>query len=269
MSRKPADPMPGMPADPMPGMPADPMPETPADPMPETWLPVPWPPRLTAPGGEPGRGRFITLEGGEGAGKTTQIRLLEEALTACGVPVVATREPGGSPGAEEIRRLLVSGEPGRWSGITEMLLHTAARRDHLERVVWPALAAGCWVLSDRFADSTLTYQGHGHGVPMAMLEAIHAQAIGNFTPDLTLILDLPVEEGLQRSRGHSQDEDRYEQMDIAFHCRIREGFQSLARRWPWRCVLIAANHPPEQVQTAILSAVTGRLTFPPPLPERV
>src|SRR6185437_7142002 len=133
------------------------------------------------------RGRFITLEGGEGAGKSTQLRLLVAALAAAGIPAIATREPGGAPGAEEIRRLLVSGAPGRWDAETEALLVTAARRDHLARTVWPALAAGTWVVSDRFADSTTAYQGYAGGVTRPALAQLYRLAAGGFRPDLTII----------------------------------------------------------------------------------
>ena len=139
------------------------------------------------------RGRFITFEGGEGAGKTTQLRFLADALRAHRVDPFMTREPGGSTGAEEIRHLLVSGEPGRWDSITEALLHFAARRDHLVRTVWPTLSSGRWVISDRFADSTLAYQGYGHGLPAHLIEQLYTFTVGAFTPDLTIILDLPVE----------------------------------------------------------------------------
>lgn len=131
------------------------------------------------------RGRFITFEGGEGGGKSTQLRLLAEALRGVGREVVTTREPGGSKGAEDIRALLVTGVPDRWDGITEALLHTAARRDHLIKTVWPALDRGAWVICDRFADSTMAYQGYGHGLPLEMLDALYRTAIGDFRPDLT------------------------------------------------------------------------------------
>ncbi|HYG90987.1 MAG TPA: dTMP kinase [Azospirillum sp.] len=205
------------------------------------------------------RGRFITLEGGEGAGKSTQLRLLADALAACGVEVVVTREPGGSPGAEEIRALLVSGETGRWSGMTEALLHTAARRDHLERTVWPALEAGRWVLCDRFFDSTMAYQGYGLGLGREPIEALQRVALGDFRPDLTLILDLPVETGLRRAVERRGGEDRYERMDAAFHGRLRDGFLDIAMREPDRCAVIDAAHPVEVVQAAILDTVTRRL----------
>lgn len=205
------------------------------------------------------RGRFITLEGGEGAGKTTQIRLLADALSACGIDVVLTREPGGSQGAEEIRALLVSGETGRWGPVTEALLHTAARRDHLERTVWPALDVGRWVICDRFFDSTMAYQGYGLGLGRDLIAALQATALGNFRPDLTLILDLPVETGLARANARRGGEDRYERMDLDFHHRLRDGFLDIAGREPDRCAVIDAAHPVETVQARILDIVTRRL----------
>ena len=205
------------------------------------------------------RGRFITLEGGEGAGKSTQIRLLSDALIACGKKVVLTREPGGSPGAEEIRGLLVSGETGRWGPVTEALLHTAARRDHLERTVWPALEAGHWVICDRFFDSTMAYQGYGLGLGRELIATLQGAALGDFRPDLTLILDLPVEDGLARAAARRGGEDRYERMDIAFHHRLRDGFLDIAAREPERCAIIDAAHPVETVQAAIMDCVTHRL----------
>lgn len=206
------------------------------------------------------RGRFVTLEGGEGAGKSTQLRLLADSLGACGLDVVLTREPGGSPGAEEIRQLLVSGETGRWGGMTEALLHTAARRDHLERTVWPALDAGSWVLCDRFFDSTMAYQGYGLGLGREPIEALQRVALGDFRPDLTLILDLPVEVGLERAQLRRGGEDRYERMDLSFHRHLRDGFLDIAAREPGRCAVVDAAHPVEVVQAAILDVVTRRLT---------
>jgi dTMP kinase len=201
------------------------------------------------------RGRFISFEGGEGAGKSTQIRLLVAALAARGLDVIATREPGGSPGAEEIRRLLVSGDPGRWDGVTEALLHFAARRDHLARTVWPALDAGRWVVTDRFADSTMAYQGYGHGLGREPIERLYAVAVGDFAPDLTLILDIPVEAGLDRTQGRTGGEDRYERMDREFHRRLRDGFLDIAAREPGRCVVIDAARPVEAVQADMLATV--------------
>lgn len=208
------------------------------------------------------RGRFITLEGGEGAGKSTQLRLLAEALAADGHDVLTTREPGGSPGAEEIRGLLVSGEPGRWGAMTEALLHTAARRDHLDCKVLPALEAGRTVLCDRFFDSTMAYQGYGLGLGREAVEALQGLALGGFRPDLTLVLDIAVEAGLRRAALRRGGEDRYERMDIAFHERLRAGFLDIAAREPGRCVVVDADAAPEVVHDAVLAAVRARLGGP-------
>ncbi|MEE8444729.1 MAG: dTMP kinase [Alphaproteobacteria bacterium] len=197
------------------------------------------------------RGRFITLEGGEGAGKSTQITRLAEALRGSGRDVLLTREPGGSPGAECIRELLVTGDTDRWDGMTEALLHFAARRDHLVRTVYPALEKGIWVLSDRFADSTMAYQGYGHGLGRDAIERLYQVAVGDFKPDLTLILDLPVEQGLSRTHARGTGEDRYERMDAAFHHRLRDGFLDIARRAPDRCAVIDASRGIEQVAAEI------------------
>ncbi|CAA7617933.1 dTMP kinase [Magnetospirillum sp. UT-4] len=205
------------------------------------------------------RGRFITFEGGEGAGKSTQLKMLADALAAAGTPAITTREPGGSEGAEAIRALLVTGDVGRWDGQTEALLHSAARRDHLVRTVWPALDLGTWVLCDRFADSTVAYQGYGHGLPVSFIESLTRLAIGDFAPDLTLILDLPVEAGLARAGHRGGAEDRYERMGVAFHQRLRQGFLSIAERQPGRCVVVDATGTPEQVHDAVMAAVRGRL----------
>ena len=205
------------------------------------------------------RGRFITFEGGEGAGKSTQVRLLTAALAGQGRDVLATREPGGATGAEEIRRLLVSGDPGRWDGVTEALLHFAARRDHLARTVWPALDAGRWVVSDRFADSTMAYQGYGHGLGREPIERLYAVTVGSFAPDLTLILDVPPESGIARTHARMDGEDRYERMDLSFHQRLRAGFLEIAALEPQRCVIIDASGSVDEVHAAILKAVAERL----------
>ncbi|HTH16074.1 MAG TPA: dTMP kinase [Magnetospirillum sp.] len=205
------------------------------------------------------RGRFITFEGGEGAGKSTQLKMLAEALARAGIEVVTTREPGGSKGAEAIRALLVTGEVDRWDAETEALLHSAARRDHLVKTVWPALERGAWVVCDRFADSTLAYQGYGHGLSKDFITGLTRLVLGDFTPDLTLILDLPVEEGLKRAGGRGGAEDRYERMGTAFHERLRQGFLDIAARDPGRCAVIDATADVDTVHQAILKAVKGRL----------
>jgi dTMP kinase len=207
------------------------------------------------------RGTFITLEGGEGVGKSTQARLLAETLEAAGRRVVVTREPGGAPGAEEIRALLVTGGTGRWSPMTETLLHYAARRDHLDNTVLPALDQGSCVVCDRFADSTMAYQGYGHGLGRAVVSDLHRLVVGSFAPDLTLIFDLPVDVGLGRAgvRAGASGEDRYERMDPAFHRRLRAGFLDIARLEPRRCVLIDADRPIEDVHRSVVDAVADRL----------
>jgi dTMP kinase len=204
-------------------------------------------------------GRFITFEGGEGAGKSTHVRLLAEALRAAGLSVVETREPGGSPGAEEIRELLVHGAVARWDPMSEALLHFAARRDHVARVIAPALAAGDWVLSDRFADSTMAYQGYGHRLGREVIEQLYALAVGDLAPELTVILDLPVEDGLARAGSRNSGGTRYENMDRAFHDRLRKGFLAIAEREPKRCVVIDGSESVEAVHRAVKEAVRDRL----------
>ncbi len=204
-------------------------------------------------------GKFITLEGGEGAGKTTQLSRLAEALQAAGLAVECTREPGGSPGAEEIRELLVHGPAERWDPMTEALLHFAARHDHLQRRIRPALAEGRWVLCDRFADSTLAYQGYGHGLGPEVVQQLYGMVVGDFAPDLTIILDLPVDVGLRRAAARRGGGERYESMDRAFHERLRAGFQAIAGAEPDRCVVIDAEQPRERVQAALREAVQARL----------
>lgn len=208
------------------------------------------------------RGKFITFEGGEGAGKSTQISLLAEALRDASQSVCQTREPGGSPGAEEIRQLLVTGKPDRWDATAEALLHFAARRDHLRNLIQPRIEAGDWVLSDRFADSTMAYQGYGHGLGRAAIEELHAMVVGDFTPDLTLILDVPVELGLARAVARQDGEDRYERLGRDFHQRLRDAFHEIARLEPARCVLIDATGTVESVQQAVRASVTERLGVP-------
>lgn len=204
-------------------------------------------------------GRFITFEGGEGAGKSTHVRLLAATLRATGLGVVETREPGGSPGAEEIRQLLIHGAVGRWDAMTETLLHFAARRDHVGRVIRPALKKGEWVLSDRFADSTMAYQGYGHGLGRRPIEQLYQLTVGDLAPDLTVILDLPVEEGLRRAEARRDGGSRYERMDRAFHERLRAGFLEIAEREPGRCLVVDARPSVDAVEQAVRDAVGQRL----------
>jgi len=204
-------------------------------------------------------GRFITLEGGEGAGKSTQIARLKAWLEGRGKTVVATREPGGSPGAEMIRKLLVEGPAERWDGPTEALLHFAARREHLRTTVWPALESGAWVVSDRFADSTRAYQGYGHGLELATIERLYEVAVGDFRPDLTLILDLPIETGLARAAARRGTETRYESLPIEFHQRVKAGFLEIARREPGRCAVIDATADIDTLAATIARTVGERL----------
>ncbi len=204
-------------------------------------------------------GRFITFEGGEGAGKSTQVRILAERLRGAGREVVATREPGGSTGAEAIRALLVTGDPDRWSAISETLLMYAARRDHIERTIRPALARGAWVISDRFADSTRAYQGAGGQAPHGLVAALETFVLEDTRPDLTLILDLPVEQGLARAGLRGGAEDRFEAKGQAFHRRLREAFLDIAKAEPNRCVVLDAAESPDQVSDAIWRVVAARL----------
>lgn len=209
------------------------------------------------------KGRFITIEGGEGAGKSTQIRSIADWLRQCGLDVLVTREPGGSPGAEAIRKLLVEGAADRWDAMTEALLHFAARRDHLVRTVWPALARGQWVISDRFADSTMAYQGYGHELGREPIERLYALTVGDFKPDLTVMMDIPVAIGLNRALArqgaHQAAETRYENMDLQFHVRLRQGFIDIALREPHRCRIVDASGDIDQVQARIREALTAVL----------
>lgn len=204
-------------------------------------------------------GKFITLEGGEGSGKSTQVAALATALRGDGREVIETREPGGSPGAEAIRELLIHGESDRWDAMSETLLHFAARRDHLRTTVWPALERGVWVISDRFADSTMAYQGYGQGLDRETIREIYRLTIGDFRPDLTFILDLPAEIGLERAAARKAGGDRYEGMGLEFHERLRQGFLAIAEAEPERCLVIDAAADAETVTERLLAALAGRL----------
>jgi len=204
------------------------------------------------------KGRFITLVGGEGAGKSTLARGLADALRGKGREVVVTREPGGAPGADAIRRLLVEGDASRWSAMEEALLFAAARLNHLSHTIRPALARGAWVICDRYTDSTRAYQVAAGGLAPAALDALNA-LIEAPAPDLTLVLDIDHAHGLARSRGAHAGEDRFERKDAAFHQRVRAEFLAIAAREPGRCVVIDAGQPVDAVLSQGLAALEGRL----------
>lgn len=204
-------------------------------------------------------GRFITFEGGEGSGKSTQIRRLADRLQAQGASVRVTREPGGTPEAEAVRALLVSGDVQRWTAKSEALLNYAAREQHLEQVVRPALAQGQMVLCDRFMDSTRAYQGYAGGCDLAFIDALEKAIVGPTRPHLTLIFDIVPETGLARAkaRGDALAEDRYERKGLAFHRKLREGFLDILRRDPKRCRLIDAAQDVDAVAEDVWSIVSG------------
>ena len=203
-------------------------------------------------------GRFITFEGIDGSGKSTQARRLADAVRSAGHPVILTREPGGSTGAEEIRRLLVEGDPDRWSPETEILLFTAARRDHLEKTIRPALASGTTVISDRFADSTRVYQGAARGDLRALVDRLHDAVIAA-EPDLTVIIDVDPETALSRGLARKSGEDRFEDMGLAFQQALHSGFHALAKAFPDRCKLIDGNRPEDAV-AADVTRIVGAAT---------
>ena len=209
-------------------------------------------------------GRFITVEGGEGSGKSTAVAALAASVKAAGISVLKTREPGGATGSEEIRRLLVKGEVDRWDPMAETLLHFAARQEHVQRTIRPALEAGTWVVCDRFFDSTMAYQGYAQGVGPETVAKIQKLVLGNFTPDLTLILDLQPDEGLARETdpgfwpGLIGSEIRFARMGAEFHGRVRDGFLAIAAADPNRCVVIDASKPLAEVQAAVWETVGHR-----------
>ena len=210
------------------------------------------------------RGLFITFEGGEGAGKSTQLRRLADRLAhpkndGPALEVVSTREPGGSPGAEAIRALLVTGAVDRWSPLTETLLMYAARRDHIERVIAPALARGATVLCDRFFDSTRAYQGAGGGAPTDLINALEVHVVAEVVPDLTLVFDLPVSVGLARAAARGEGEARFEAKGLEFHERLRDAFLQIADIEPRRCVVIDADGTIDEIEQRIWRAVEPRL----------
>lgn len=202
---------------------------------------------------------FITFEGGEGSGKSTQLTLLAEALEKSGIPCIKTREPGGSKSAERIRALLVEGAADAWGTEAETLLFYAARLDHVDRLIKPALAAGKTVLCDRFADSTLVYQGIGKGLSEEHIRALHHLTLGNFAPDLTIILDIDPAIGLKRAHARRGSETRFETLGLEFHQKIRAGFLDIARRDPERCIVVDASGTPEKVHEQVIEIVQGKL----------
>lgn len=205
-----------------------------------------------------GRGLFITLEGGEGAGKSTLAASLAASLERDGREVVLTREPGGTPNAEALRALLVEGETGRWSPMAETLLMFAARLDHVERLVKPALDRGAVVVCDRFTDSTRAYQGAAGGVETARIDAVRDAALGDFEADLTFIIDLDPSVGLARTRTRGETETRFERQPDAFHTALRKAFLDIASSAPERCVVLDGNEPPVAVAQAAAAVLSDR-----------
>lgn len=194
--------------------------------------------------------RFITFEGIDGSGKSTQSRRFADHLRGAGHDVVLTREPGGSPGAEEIRQLVLTGDPDRWSAETEILLFTASRRDHLEKTINPALSSGKTVISDRFADSTRVYQGATRGDLRHMVDQLHSLMIGR-EPDLTFIIDMDPATALERGLARKSGEDRFEDFGLPFQETLRHGFLALATAQPDRCILIDGNRTADQIASEI------------------
>ncbi len=203
-------------------------------------------------------GKFITFEGGEGTGKSTQVKALAQKLEEQGIDVVVTREPGGTPSAELIRDLLVTGAPDRWTPLSEALLNYAARHEHLKNLIRPALAQDQWVLSDRFVDSTLAYQGTAEGVGYDTIQTLYHLVVGSSGPNLTFILDLPVEEGLKRAEGRGAYENRYEKMGVAFHEHVRQSFLMVAKREPQRCVVIDGSQQVGDISARIWNEIAAR-----------
>jgi dTMP kinase len=210
------------------------------------------------------RGLFISFEGIDGSGKSTQARLLAEALQAQGKDVVLTREPGGSPGAEEIRRLVLQGDPDRWSAQTELLLFTAARRDHLERTILPNLKAGKVVISDRFADSTRMYQGLSRQNLRSLVDLLHREMIG-LEPDLSLLIDMDPRAGLDRALARHDIDSRFESFGLELQQKMRTGFLALAKEYSQRFVVVNGQATITDVAADVLGAVEHRLHSSPDL----
>jgi dTMP kinase len=205
-------------------------------------------------------GRLITFEGGEGAGKSTQVSILVERLRNAGRHAIATREPGGSPAAEDIRETLLSGKVKQFGPFAEALLFSIARQDHIDTVISDALARGQWVVCDRFLDSTRAYQGATGGVPAPVISALERLTLHGVMPNLTIVLDIPVEEGLARMARRRGAPDRFESQDISQHERIRKAFLNIAEEEPGRCVVIDARKPEALVAEDVWEAVAERLS---------
>lgn len=205
-------------------------------------------------------GRLITFEGGEGAGKSTQVSILVERLRNAGRHAIATREPGGSPAAEDIRETLLSGKVKQFGPFAEALLFSIARQDHIDTVISDALARGQWVVCDRFLDSTRAYQGATGGVPAPVISALERLTLHGVMPNLTIVLDIPVEEGLARMARRRGAPDRFESQDVAQHERIRTAFLDIAEEEPGRCVVIDARKPEALVAEDVWEAVAERLS---------
>jgi len=212
------------------------------------------------------KGLFITLEGGEGTGKSTQVRLLHAALANAGIDAIMTREPGGTPQAERIRNFMIQRDAGHFDALSEALMMMAARREHLVDKIWPALDKGQWVISDRFADSTRAFQGAGMGLSQDAINRIYALVAGDFQPNLTFIFDIDPEAGLKRSLKQlsvtsdktEATEDRYERMGLPFHQRLRQGFLDVAKSYPERCVVIDATQSIEAIHRQLLKTLETR-----------
>ena len=210
---------------------------------------------------------FIVLEGVDGAGKGVQSQLLLDAMIKAGLDVILTREPGGSAGAEEIRRLIVEGETNRWDDMTELLLIYAARRSHLVDTIWPALEKGTWVISDRFADSSRAFQGVAGNLGLDVVEKIHHEVLGEFGPDLTIILDLSPEISLVRAGDRGGKEDRFEQKGLDYQTRVREGFRQLAAMTPESRKLIDASGSVEDVSRELIKTCNSYFDLSLPISE--
>ncbi len=204
------------------------------------------------------KGKFFSFEGGEGAGKTTQIQLLAQHLRTLGHEVITVREPGGTPDAESLRDLVLGGEPGRWSPKEEMLLMYTARSTLVRTIIQPALARGAWVLSDRFADSTAVYQGMAGGVPMEEIRQLHHLVLGDFNPDITFIMDIEPDSGMRRVHSRAQALNQFELRDDAFYERARAAYLDIAKAEPQRCAVVSAFGSPDEVSARIWEVVKAR-----------